>query len=129
MTLEIPKQEWEKFFDDLSRRRFEWLSKIEVFQENIGSQVLAEGLPLVGITAEAQDGNFLIEISVGEETGNHLTHTIQNPAKIAFLSDEKNIGGIVELEEENGTKTLVNIIEPMPFLISYEQYEFVSTAT
>ncbi len=40
------------FFDDLSKRRFEWQTKIEVIKESIGDQILAEGLALNGITLE-----------------------------------------------------------------------------
>lgn len=126
MTLEIPEKEWNRFFDDLSRRRFEWRSKIEVISDSIGSQILSEDLPLVGITVEEKNGAKVIEIAVGEETAQHQTHNIDNPSKIAFLSDEDNIGGIVEIEEDDGTKTLIHIIEPMPLIFGYTEFEVVS---
>jgi hypothetical protein len=126
MTLDIPKNEWKRFFDDLSRRRFEWLTKVEVFDETIGSQILTDGLPLVGVTAEEKNGATVIDISIGEETGYHQTHNIANPTKVAYLNDDNNIGGIVEIEEEKGTKTLIHIIEPMPVIIGYSEYRIIS---
>ena len=69
-----------------------------------------------------------IEIAVGENTAHHQSHTIANPRKIAFLDDNENLGSIVEIEEQNGTKTLLHIIEPMPLLVRYSEYEIFSTA-
>ena len=127
MTLNLPKEKWTQFFDDLSKRRFGWTTKIEVMSDSVGDQILSENLPLNGITAEQKGDQSTIEISVGEDT-THLSHTIVNPTKIAFLGDDENIVGIVEIEETNGTKTLIHIIEPMAVIVSYSEYEIFSTA-
>ena len=119
MTQEVPKKNWKSFFDDLTKRRFEWQTKIEVLSEEIGSQVLDEGLPLVGITADTRGDDTTIEIMVGQDDDHHQTHNIRNPIMIAYLSDEDSPSGIVEFEEESGTKTLVHIIQPMPLVVKY----------
>lgn len=119
MTYDIPRQEWSSFFDDLSKRRFEWQTKIEVISETIGDQILDEGLSLNGITAEERDDECLIEILVGHDKDHHQTHNIANPSKIRYLADEENPSGIIEIEEDDGTKTLVYIIQPMPLVIKY----------
>ncbi len=84
-------------------------------------------MPLNGITVEQKGDESSIEIAVGEDT-THQSHNIVNPTKVAFLGDDETIGGIVKIEEENGTKTLVYIIKPIPFIISYTEYEVFSTA-
>ena len=127
MTLDIPREKWAQFFSDLSKRRFGWTTKIEVMNDSIGDQVLSENLPLNGITVEQKGDQSTIEISVGEDT-THQSHTIVNPTKIAFLGDDENIVGIVEIEETNGTKTLIHIIKPMAVIISRSEYEIFSTA-
>ena len=127
MTLNLPKEKWAQFFDDLSKRRFGWTTKVEVMSDAVGDQILSENLPLNGITAEQKGDDSTIEIAVGENT-THQSHNIVNPTKIAFLSDDEKLGGIVEIEEENGTKTLIHIIEPMPVIVSYSEYEIFSTA-
>jgi len=127
MTLDIPREKWAQFFSDLSKRRFGWTTKIEVMNDSIGDQVLSENLPLNGITAEQKGDESAVEISVGENT-THQSHNIVNPTKVAFLGEGENIGGIVEIEEANGTKTLIHIIEPMPVIVSYSEYEIFSTA-
>ena len=128
MTLNLPKEKWVQFFDDLSKRRFGWTTKIEVMNESIGDQVLSENLPLNGITVEQTGDETTIEIAVGSNT-THQAHNIVNPSKVAFLGDDEKAGGVVEIEEENGTKTLVHIIEPMPVIVSYSEYEIFSTAS
>ena len=128
MTLEIPKEKWAQFFNDLSRRRFGWTTKIEVMNDSIGDQVLSENLPLNGITVEETGDETTIEIAVGPNTTTHQSHTIVNPEKVAFLGDNERAGGFIEFEEANGTKTLVHIIEPMPITVTYSEYEVFSTA-
>ena len=127
MTLDIPKEKWAQFFSDLSKRRFGWTTKIEVMNDAIGDQVLSENLPLNGITAEQTDDEITIEIAVGVNT-THQSHTIVNPGKVGFLGVDERAGGFIEIEEANGTKTLVHIIEPMPIMVSYTEYEVFSTA-
>lgn len=127
MTLDIPREKWAQFFSDLSKRRFGWTTKIEVMNDSIGDQILSENLPLNGITSEQTGDETTIEIAVGENT-THQSHTIVNPGKVAFFGDNERAGGFVEIEEANGTKTLVHIIEPMPVMVSYSEYEVFSTA-
>ena len=128
MTLEIPKEKWVQFFDDLSKRRFGWTTKIEVMNDFIGDQILSENLPLNGITVEQTGNDSAIEIAVGAST-THQSHNIVNPSKVAFLGNDEKSGGVVEIEEDSGTKTLVHIIEPMPVIVSYSEYEIFSTAS
>lgn len=126
MTLYIPKEKWTNFFNDLSKRRFGWETKIEVLAESVGDQILSEGLPLNGVTYESKLNK--IEILVGENTEHHQTHNIINPVRVAFLSEEEYQTGILEIEEEKGTRTLVRIINPMPVHVGYINYQIVATA-
>ena len=127
MTLNLPKEKWAQFFDDLSKRRFGWTTKIEVMSDAVGDQILSENLPLNGVTAETKGVDTTLEISVGENT-THQSHNIVNPTKVAFLGDDEKPGGIVEIEETDGTKTLIHIIKPMPVVVGYAEYEIFATA-
>lgn len=126
MTLRIPKDEWGNFFDDLSRRRYEWKTSVEVIGEEIGSQVLSDGLSLRGVTAENRNGDTVIEILVGSDREHHQTHNIFDAAAVAFLPNENDAGGILEIEETDGTKTLVRIIEPVPVESGYGAFRTAS---
>jgi hypothetical protein len=126
MTIEIPQEKWTEFFNDLSKRRFGWETSVEVLNESIGDQMLSDGLSLTGFTYQNKAGKREVEISVGENAEQHQTHSIINPTKVAYLSETESNSGIVEIEESNGTKTLVSLIRSMPIYIGYESYQVVS---
>jgi Family of unknown function (DUF5335) len=125
MTIEIPKEKWTEFFDDLSKRRFGWETKIEVLDESVGDQILTLGLPLNGITFEEKSGRHEIEIAVGETSEQHQMHNITNPQKVAYLYEGDFLGGVIEIEDEKNTKTLISLLNPMPIYIGYGDYEIV----
>ena len=128
MNTEINKQDWGKFFDKLSKRRSEWMTEVEVLKADIGDQILTNGLPLNGITAETvADGRVHIEISVGESVNNHQAHTIQDPIRVSFLEDGRNSVEMVAIEEKDGTKTLVRFTEPMGILVGFAEYAVMAT--
>ncbi len=56
MNFELKKEDWARFFDNLSKRRFEWMTEVEVLGANVGDQTLSNGLPLNGITVEVVGG-------------------------------------------------------------------------
>ena len=124
MDFEIKKENWIDFFESLSKRRFEWKTRIEVLSPNMGDQVLSEGLRLNGITVEQIDDRISIDISVGENTDAHQTHNIQNPTRVAFLAAADNHGDVIDIEEPDGTKTLITFVEPMGILIGFIEEEF-----
>lgn len=123
MTNNIPKEKWFNFFNDLSKRRFGWETKIEVMNESVGDQILTKGLPLNGIIFEEKSGQ--IEISVGENTEQHQTHNLSNPVEVVYMDEGEFLGGVVEIEDENKTKTLIKLINPMPIFLGYEDYQIV----
>lgn len=125
-TIEIPKEKWTEFLKDLSKRRFGWQTKVEVMDESIGDQILSQGLILNSITHEDKTGNCTIEISLGEDTENHQTHTIIKPVKIAYLNESDTKVGVVEIVEANNTKTLISLMNPMQIVVGYAKVEMIS---
>jgi hypothetical protein len=123
MHFELKKADWARFFDNLSKRRFEWATEIEVIGDNVGDQTLSNGLPLNGITVETVGDRTSIDISVGEATGHHQTHMVVDPKRVAFLAGDDVHGDIVDIEEADGTKTLIRLIEPMGLLVGFAAYE------
>jgi hypothetical protein len=126
MNFEIKKDDWPGFFNSLGRRRFEWITKIEVMNSEMGDQVLTDGLPLNGITVETNGDRTTMDISVGENTDAHQTHNILNPKRVAFLKADENHGDVIDIEEADGTKTLITFIEPMGILVGYQETEMVA---
>lgn len=129
MTIEIPKEKWTEFFNDFSKRRFGWESKIEILDESVGDQILSEGIPLNGVIFEEKSGRSEIEISTGENAERHQTHIISNPTKISYLSKDEYRGGVLEIEQENNVKTLIHLINPMPVIVGYSAFQMVSASS
>ena len=120
MNYEIKKENWGDFFDTLTKRRFEWKTRVEVIGSEMGDQVLTEGLPLNGITLEPKGELTMIDISVGEKPASHQTHSVRNPTRIAFLPAADKHADVIDIEEEDGTKTLITFIEPRGIGVGYE---------
>ena len=78
-TREIPRDEWTRFFDNLSRRQEGWEVTLEVFGPDIGDQVEERHMFLAGVTAEVADEGDKIEIMVGGKPSGHVTHMITAP--------------------------------------------------
>lgn len=126
MTLKIPREEWANFFDDLSKRRFEWRTNLEVINSEFGDQILSDGLPLLGITFEKAAKGPVIEIALVKDRDHHQTHNIFEAEDVEFLPNKNDAGGILKIEETDGTKTLVRLLEPMPVESGYGTYRVAS---
>lgn len=129
MNFEIEKKDWKNFFENLSKRRFEWRSRIEVLNPEMGDQVLSDGLPLNGVTVEARGDNVAVDISVGENTGQHLTHNITDPVRVAYLQvEDPNRYEVIDIEEANGVKTLITLFGAMELMVGIAETELVVAA-
>ena len=130
MTTELPKEKWKESLDGLSRDLEDWETHIEVFSNDLGAQVVAEGLPFHGLTVEENaEGKFVIQLLLGNGTESHLTHTIVDPVKVAFEGTGLGPSGVLDIEDASGRKTLVKFIQPFPVLLEYVNTEMVSVAT
>ena len=128
MNFEIKRDRWTEFLDTLSKRRFEWTARVEVLSGAMGDQVLTEGLPLNGITVETTDGRTSITISVGENVEFHQTHSIKNPTRVAFLDSEDDYRDVIDIEEEDGTKTLITFIKPRSVTAGFTEVDMAVAA-
>ena len=128
MDFEIIKEDWALFFESLSKRRYEWTTKVEVLNREMGDQILTDGLPFNGITVEMRGDRVSIDLSVGEDSNAHQTHNIEDPVKVTFLAAEGDRGEVIDIEEADGTKTLITFIAPMGILVGYERAEMVAMA-
>jgi hypothetical protein len=127
MTTEIPREQWKEFFDNLSRELLDWETTVEVISDNNGAQLMSEGLPFAGLTFE-DAGHPVIELTVGSSPDTHQTHTIDEPTMVAFEGTGLGPKGVLDIEDERGTKTLVRFIQPFPVLVEYVKTEMVGIA-
>lgn len=126
MTTEIPKEQWKEFFDNLSRELIDWETRVQVLSDGTGAQMLSEGLPFSGLTFEDGPGAPIVELSVGRSPENHQTHMIADPKFVAFENTGLGPNGVLDIEDSEGTKTLVTFIQPFPILVEYVKAETVN---
>ncbi len=109
-TKEIPQNQWRKFFDDFSKQREGWVIDLEVVGGEIGDQQEVNDLPLVGISADVKGSERRLEIAAGQTTDSHVTHIINRPKRVWI----KQPGEVIEIESEDGTKTILTfeLVQP-----------------
>lgn len=107
-TKEIPRNEWPVFLADFSRLYGGWLSDLEVFGADIGSQMEQEGLPLEGIAAEFRNGKpDSIAIMFGTQPDDHITHTITAPSQVSVEKTDQGADAALAIKAPDGTTTVL----------------------
>jgi len=109
-TKEIPENQWRQFFDDFSKEHAGWVVDLEVIGRDIGDQEEVNNLPLVGISADVKGTERRIEIMAGLRTESHVTRIVNKPRRVWLKTPE----GDIEIESEDGTKTLVSFEQITP---------------
>lgn len=110
-TVEVPRDQWNKFFDDFSRQHEEWIVSIEVLGSDLGDQKEATS-PFVGISADLKDKESRITVMTGDARKGHLTHIVNTPTRVWFREPEGSAHEALELESADGTKTLLRFSRP-----------------
>ena len=101
----VPRSEWRTFFDRLSNALLGKWAEIEVASVDLGDQIVAEWIPLLGITYDSRDD--LLDVAL--DRANHL---IKHPREI--LVDETDAGlASVAVVDENGTQQIIRLKDPL----------------
>jgi hypothetical protein len=124
MSKEIQREEWKDFFARLTNKLADFETSIQILSDDSGAQYLNEGLPLVGIRFDDKDNK--IEIIVGSGKDNHQTHNVFAPRSVAFEAADGKSGGMLDIEEESGTKTLVRFSQALPAVIQHSDNESIT---
>jgi hypothetical protein len=107
-TNELSRDTWRIYFDDLSRGLATTQATVEIDGPDIGAQVQAEGLVLVGITYDDRDDVLVIGLSPGGPTES-LEHLVSSPQRIRVESADAILPSTIEVEDAEGVQTLVRL--------------------
>jgi len=101
----VPAAEWRSFFDRMSKTLLGKRAEIEVATLDLGDQIVAEWVPLIGITYDSKDD--LLDIAL--DRANHL---IRRPREIVV---EEGDGGLesVAVVDADGARQIVNLKSPL----------------
>lgn len=114
LTREISPAEWGAFFDGFSQQHDGWLTTLELLDADMGAQILAENLPLRGISVDVKDNEHVISINVGESTSEHVNHAVQNPTHVRVKLNSEGAHEAVEFETTDRLTTLLRFRVPAP---------------
>jgi hypothetical protein len=103
----LTKDEWQSFFDYLSRILVGSRVEIHVESLTLGDQLEAEWLPLLGMVYDKK--NDIVEVAL-----EGLTHMIHHPREIS-VSVEERTGAILSLQIIDGddSQQIIMLREPL----------------
>src|SRR5580765_5556460 len=83
-TRTLPKTEWRPFFDRMSKALLGEWAEIEVASLELGDQIVAEWIPMFGITYDSQDD--LLDVALDRSD-----HLIRHPKEIVVEEDPNGL--------------------------------------
>jgi hypothetical protein len=100
----IDKSEWPVFFDTFTKTLTGKNAEVEAVSLDLGHQIEAEWLPLIGLT---YDKNDVIEIAL-----EGVDHLIPSPREVYVDYD---VGGLISLEiiDADGVQQIVKLKDPL----------------
>ena len=101
----VPKTEWRSFFDRISEALLCKWAEIEVAAMDLGAIIVAEWIPMLGITYDSRDD--LLDVAL--DRANHL---IRHPKEILVEEDETGLKSVAVLDGDD-TRQIVNLRTPL----------------
>jgi uncharacterized protein DUF5335 len=101
----VPKSEWRPFFDRMSKALLGKRAEVEVASLELGDQVVADWVPMIGITYDS--GDDLLDVAL--DRANHL---IYHPREIA-VEESGNVLASVAVVDGEGVRQVVRLREPL----------------
>jgi Family of unknown function (DUF5335) len=101
----LAKSEWRDYFDRMSKALLGKRAEVEVAALDLGDQIVAEWVPMIGITYDSKDD--LLDVAF--DGGNHL---IRHPREIVV---EEDAGGLLSVAVVDGDRTrqVVRLKQPL----------------
>jgi hypothetical protein len=103
----IPRNEWRTFFDVVSKALTGQRVEIEAASLELGDQIVAEWLPLLGITYEQNDD--LLDVALGDM---QLDHLIRQPKEISVQEGQSGVETLA-IVTADGTRQVLRLKEPL----------------
>lgn len=112
-TQEIPKDQWQEFLDTFSRLHQGWLADVQVLGDQTSRHYEAKGLPFRGATYETKgSGKNEVSIFIDQSPKEDITHTVSSPVHIRLEQTDSGVDQGLEVEAQDGTKTVVRFRNP-----------------
>ncbi len=107
---EIPRPAWTAALNDFSTNHEGWLVSLDVWTPEIGTLPELDGLPLICVAADRDEGNT-ISISASAADG-HAMHTIHHATSVTLERDRHGVVSAMHVESAGGVKTTLRFQLP-----------------
>src|SRR5262245_4656392 len=97
--LNVPQSEWRPFFGRVSKGLLGKRAEVEVASLDLGDQIMAEWVPMLGITYDSRDD--LLDVAL--DRANHL---IRHPREILVEEAPTGLASVAVIDED-GTRRVV----------------------
>jgi hypothetical protein len=105
-TVKLDKGVWQTYFDRISKLVVGKQAEIEVAALNIGDQIEAEWVPLLGITYDPK--NDLVEVLV-----EGLDHLIRHPSDIYVDQEPSGLLTSMEVIDADDVRQIIRLRDPL----------------
>jgi hypothetical protein len=103
--LAVPQTEWRRFFDGMSKALLGKWAEIEVASLDLGDQIVAEWVPMLGITYDSADDLLDVALAPG-------SHLIRHPREIVVEQAAQGLSSIAVVDAD-GARQVVRMKEPL----------------
>lgn len=103
--LAVPRPEWKPFFDRLSSALLGKLAEIEVASLELGDQIAAEWVPMLGVTYDTRDD--VLDVAL-----DRINHRIQQPREILVEQNGEGIRSI-DVVDGDGARQIIRLKTPL----------------
>jgi hypothetical protein len=101
----LPKAEWRGFFDRMSKPLLGKRAEVEVASLALGDQIVAEWIPMIGITYDSRDD--LVDVAL-----DHANRLIRHPKEITVEEAPSGLASVAVVDAD-GARHVVRLKEPL----------------
>jgi Family of unknown function (DUF5335) len=103
--LSVPRSEWRSLFDRMSKALLGKRAEIEVASLDLGDQIAAEWIPMLGITYDSRDD--LLDVAL-----DRFDHLIRHPKEILVAEDATGVATVAVVDGED-VRQVIRLKEPL----------------
>jgi len=103
--LSLPRSQWQSYFDRVSKALLGKRAEIEVASLELGDQIAAEWLQMIGITYDSRDD--LLDVAL--EGTDHL---IQHPKEITVEEGADGLASVAVIDQD-GARQIIRLKDPL----------------
>jgi hypothetical protein len=101
----VPKSEWRAFFDRMSKGLLGKWAEIEVASLDLGDQVLAEWIPLLGISYDPYNDRLDVVLD-------RSNHAIEHPREVVVQETAAGVESVAVVDQD-GARQVVRLKDPL----------------